>query len=199
MKLFPLVTCIFPCFASTQALGKGTQFTINFAGRGCPIGSVSATMSPDAEFMTFGFDKMHAYTGPGYDPTVRSQNCSVHFIISLPNSHIQYAFAENTYHGYERLDQNITLTLLSTFYRSDDAGRSTTTSVVIQGSGSGQVFSRTVAVPESEYLWSKCGTNSTLWTLNERASLTSRGRNVEGRFGGDDTDAVSLIRRLRLL
>ncbi|KAK4172563.1 hypothetical protein QBC36DRAFT_390326 [Triangularia setosa] len=197
MKLVTI--SIFPLLASSQSVGQGTKFTFSAAGRGCPQGSmsVSASMSPSAEIMTFGFDKLHAFIGPGYEVTSKTQNCGIHLNMNLPNSHTQYALAENTYHGYERLDKNITLSLLSTFYSSDNAAQSTTTEVFIGGSGVGQVFTKTVEVPETEYVWSKCGRNSTLWNLNERVSLTSRARNIEGRFDGED--GVPLTRQLRFI
>ncbi|KAK4666525.1 hypothetical protein QC763_301020 [Podospora pseudopauciseta] len=197
MKLIPLI--LPSCLASAQALGQRLNFTVDATGRGCPPGSVSAAISPDAQVVTFGFDKLQAYIGPGYDLAARTSNCGVHITINRPNSHMQYAVVENTYHGYEHLDKSITLTLLSTLYRSDNAGQVMTTSAAIPGSGVGQTFTRTVAVPETEYLWSTCGSNSTRWMLSERISLTSRERGVEGKFRDEDEGVVPLTRQLRLL
>ncbi|KAK0736182.1 hypothetical protein B0T21DRAFT_176091 [Apiosordaria backusii] len=150
---------VFPLFASAQSLGGGTRFSISHSGRGCPVGSmsVSASMSPDREIMTLSFDKMQAFIGPGYDATSKTQNCGINLTMELPNDSTQYTLVENTYHGYERLEKGITATLLSTLYRSENATASITTQASVEGSSVGQVFTRTVVVPESQYVWSRCG------------------------------------------
>ncbi|KAK4197969.1 hypothetical protein QBC40DRAFT_341589 [Triangularia verruculosa] len=196
MKLFPSLTL--PLLASSQSLGEGTTFTMSAAGRGClDKSSVSASMSRDGQRMTVTLHELNAYTGPGYAVSDKTQNCGLHLVFQPPNNNTQFALVENTYHGYTRLEPNITLALYSTFYPSYDASASTTTSISIEGSGAGQVFTRSVVVPESQYKWSRCGGPQGIWNLNERASLTSRVRDAEGRYGAEE--GGPLTRQVRFI
>lgn len=48
------------------------------SGNGCPQGSVTTTLSPDKEVVTFGFDSFQTYIGPGTTVQDRTKNCQLH-------------------------------------------------------------------------------------------------------------------------
>ena len=50
---------------------------INFAGSGCPAGSVSTNVAPDAKAFTLLFDQYIAEGGPGVPASSTRKNCQV--------------------------------------------------------------------------------------------------------------------------
>ncbi|KAI1109490.1 hypothetical protein F5Y14DRAFT_455928, partial [Nemania sp. NC0429] len=58
--------------------------SVSASGNGCPQGSVTTTLSPDREVVTFGFDKFQTYIGPGTVPADRTKNCQLHLNLKYP-------------------------------------------------------------------------------------------------------------------
>jgi hypothetical protein len=74
------------------------------------------------QVITYGFDQFQTYIGPGTKPADHSKNCQLHLNLKYPGG-FQYAVVDATYHGFARLDAGVTGTFLTTYYFSQDAGK----------------------------------------------------------------------------
>ncbi|CBY02373.1 hypothetical protein IAQ61_006960 [Plenodomus lingam] len=167
-----------------------SQITIldtSYSGNGCPQGSVSTSSSPDKTVITYGFDQFQTYIGPGTVPADRSKNCQIHLNLKYPGG-FQYAVVDATYHGFARLDEGVTGTFITTYYFSQDAGKTQTTRMTAVGSPAlalGQVYTKQDTVETTATIWSPCGTTGIL-NINNRISLTSKAASQAGEMSNDD-------------
>ncbi|CRK39464.1 hypothetical protein BN1708_001671, partial [Verticillium longisporum] len=158
-----------------------------FSGSGCPQGSVSTTISPDRTVITFGFDRFQTYIGPGIPFAERTKNCNLHLNLRYPSG-FQFAVVESTYHGFAQLDQGVSGTFFSTYFFSQDAGATTTTSTSIEGGGiwkDGQVYTKQDVIPTAALIWAQCGASGIL-NVNNRINLVSRVPSAYGSITDDD-------------
>jgi hypothetical protein len=82
----------------------------------------------------------------------------------------------------------VTGTFLSTYYFSQDASATVTTSTTIAGGGvwaTGQVYTKADQVPTASYIFSPCGANGIL-NVNNRIALTSTNSSASGSVTDDD-------------
>jgi hypothetical protein len=110
-----------------------------YSGSGCPQGSVSTSTSDDKtvsaivhpitqpptnpkQVITWGFDSFQTYIGPDIKASEKSKNCQLHLNLAYPGG-FQYAVVDATYHGWARLDEGVTGSFITTYYFSQDAGK----------------------------------------------------------------------------
>jgi hypothetical protein len=79
-----------------------------------------------SQVITYGFDQFQTYIGPGTAPSDRSKNCQLHLNLKYPGG-FQYAVLDATYHGWARLDEGVTGSFITTYYFSQDAGKTVCT------------------------------------------------------------------------
>lgn len=179
--------------AATLAVAQGpdrdsiTIGSVSFSGNGCPQNSVSTSISPDRQVITFGFDQFQAYIGPGTSVQDRSKNCQLHLNLKYPPGW-SFAVVESTYHGFAQLDSGVTAAFLSTYYYSQDASNTVTTRTTLTGGGiwaDGQVYTKNDVVPSSSVIKAPCGTTAIL-NINNRISLTSSNSRAGGMISDDD-------------
>lgn len=159
----------------------------SFSGSGCPQGSVSTNISPDKTVITFGFDRFQTYIGPGTHRSDWTKNCQLHLTLAYPGG-FQFSVLESTYHGYAQLEEGVTGTFFSTYYFSQDAYATTTTSTSITGGPlweNGQVYTKTDQIPTASYIYSPCGSSGIL-NINNRIALTSTNSSASGTLTDDD-------------
>jgi hypothetical protein len=72
--------------------------------------------------ITYGFDQFQTYIGPGLPASDKSKNCQLHLNLVYPGG-FQYAVVDATYHGWARLDEGVTGSFITTYYFSQDAGK----------------------------------------------------------------------------
>ncbi|CAK7229621.1 hypothetical protein SCUCBS95973_007285 [Sporothrix curviconia] len=161
--------------------------SVAFSGSGCPQGSVSTTISPDATVVTFGFDNFQTFIGPGYDLGDKTKNCQLHLNLKYPGG-FQFAVLDSTYHGFAQLDPGVTGTFYSTYYFSQDASATTTTQTSISGGGAwaaGQVYTKNDQVPTASVIYAPCGASGIL-NINNRIALASTNKTAQGQVTDDD-------------
>ena len=92
-----------------------------------------------------------------------------------------------TYHGYVRLDPGVTANFISSYYFSQDAGRTAMTRTSLSGPNyaNGQAYTKQDNIENSSIVWSPCGANGLL-NINSRIALTSRDPQAAGEFSNDD-------------
>jgi len=148
---------------------------------------VSTSTSPDKTVITYGFDAFQTYIGPGTVPADRSKNCALHLNLQYPGG-FQYAVVDATYHGWARLDSGVTGTFLTSYFFSQDAAKTSTTRMSVNGGNgleNGQVYTKQDKVETTSIVWSPCGTTGIL-NINNRISLTSSKSTAAGELSNDD-------------
>ncbi|KAI4644414.1 hypothetical protein J4E93_006316 [Alternaria ventricosa] len=193
-----IAALLLPVLAAANPLPQTTsedappaeQITIvdtSYSGNGCPQGSVSTSTSTDKTVITYGFDQFQTYIGPGTVPADRSKNCQLHLNLKYPGG-FQYAVVDATYHGWARLDEGVTGSFITTYYFSQDAGKTQTTRMSAVGGGAlltGQVYTKQDSVETTATIWSPCGQNGIL-NINNRISLTNKKADQAGEMSNDD-------------
>ena len=74
------------------------------------------------QVVTYGFDKFQTYIGPGTVQADRSKACQLHLNLKYPGG-FQYSVVDATYHGWARLDKGVTGQFITSYYFSQDAGK----------------------------------------------------------------------------
>ena len=174
-----------------------TIASINVEGTGCPQGTISTAFSADRTTITFGFDDFHPYIGPGISHADKTKTCNMTLTLSHPLGY-NFGILDTVYHGFARLDANLTATLWSSYtIARDGAGNDTLqTKANIAGELVG-VFTRTEAVTEESELASRCGRDKSQLQVTTRATLTSSSSSTSG--GWDEEPPFSLmVQQIRL-
>jgi len=173
---------------------KEIQFTTaKTSGAGCPQGSVTTTFSPDMTVVTFGFDGFQTYIGPGYTRSDSNKNCQLHLNLKYPGGY-QFAVFSSVYHGYAQLDAKVTGQFSSTYFFSQDASATRTTTTSIVGGGvwaQGSVYTKEDVVPTTSYIWSPCGGTGIL-NINNRIILSTT--DDTGKASGEVTNDDATIK-----
>ncbi|KAH7091303.1 hypothetical protein FB567DRAFT_490145 [Paraphoma chrysanthemicola] len=185
--LLPVLAAALPQSGNAPGVDQITIVDTTYSGNGCPQGSVSTSASEDKTVITYGFDQFQTYIGPGTTPADRSKNCQLHLNLKYPGG-FQYAVVEATYHGWARLDEGVTGSFITTYYFSQDAGKTQTTRSSFTGGGpllNGQVYTKQDSVETTATIWSPCGSNGIL-NINNRIALTSKVTNAAGELSNDD-------------
>ncbi|KAH6635799.1 hypothetical protein F5144DRAFT_565463 [Chaetomium tenue] len=183
--------------AALPQLDNITIASISAEGTGCPQGTISTALSADRTTITFGFDEFHPYIGPGISPADKTKTCNIALTLSHPPEY-GFEIVDTVYHGFARLDANLTAALRSSYtVTSDGAGNGTLqTKANIDGELVG-VFTRTETVTEESGLASMCGRDKSQLQIATRATLTSRSSSTSG--GWDDEPPFSLmVQQIRL-
>lgn len=137
----------------TEAAEVPGQVTIEktgYSGNGCPQGTVSTLLSPDKSVVTFGFDSFQATIGPDAPAADKQKNCQLHLGLRYPQG-FQVSVMTATYHGYVRLDPGVTANFISSYYFSQDAGRSGNFRTTLTGPEyqSGKTYTYDIPFPTS--------------------------------------------------
>jgi len=170
------------------APGQVTIEKTGYSGNGCPQGSVSTLLSPDKSVVTFGFDSFQAVLGNGASPNDKQKNCQLHLGLHYPQG-FQVSVMSATYHGYVRLDPGVNANFISTYYFSQNAGRSGNFRTVLGGPEyvNGKTYTKQDQLTTSSLVWSPCGADGIL-NVNSRIALTAppNNRGASGEVSNDD-------------
>jgi len=190
IALFVVSVAAIPLDAATDDLqappGQVTIEKTGYSGNGCPQGSVSTLLSPDKSVVTFGFDSFQATIGPRNNPNDKQKNCQLHLGLRYPSG-FQVSVMSATYHGYVRLDPGVSGNFISSYYFSQDAGRTASTRTTLSGPAyvNGQTYTKQDNIQTASMVWSPCGANGLL-NINNRIALTSQNPQGAGEISNDD-------------
>lgn len=199
--LLPVLAAAVPLELMDEAVAPSADITIvsaSTSGSGCPSGTVSTDLSPDKTVITFGFDAFQTFIGPEFSIRDRSKNCQLHLNLQYPGG-FTFSVVESTYHGFAYLEEGVTGSFYSTYYFSQDAGKTTTTKTSIEGGGEwalGQVYTKSDKVPTTGLIWAPCGASGIL-NINNRIGLSSTNKTSEGMLTDDDA-TVAFTQQLHL-
>lgn len=146
---------------------------IIYAGSGCPAGTVSELLAPDAKAFTLLFDSYLAEAGPGIALSKSRANCQIAVDLRFPQGY-SFSLFDVDYRGYANLERGTTGLQKTTYYF---AGQSQAPSLqsLFRGPYDNDYHVRdTLAL--SAVAWSPCGMTRAL-NLNTQVRVAApRGR-----------------------
>jgi len=162
--------------------------SVTNSGNGCPQGSINFAIAPNRTLLTYGFDNMFVYIGPGVEPSYKMKNCQIHTSLESRSQVASFAVATVAYRGLAILDPGVNLTVLGTWFLPDTTLSkqfSYTLNDTDQYEGNVLTFRADTNVPLEERVWTPCGDVGT-FTLNVRARLQSANVTGSGEIMNDD-------------
>ena len=128
--------------------------SVNYAGTGCPAGSVAGTLASDGSFINVAFDKYTAQIkGTTSNPGDTRKNCQLTFVLQYPPGWSVTVF-DASYYGYVKLDKKVTATQQSTYRWG---GQSPTASFYSTWTGAvDKDYTFTDSLVTAAYVWSSC-------------------------------------------
>lgn len=87
----------------------------NMNGSGCPMGTASATLSPDSSTLSILFDSFQVEAGPGVGKTIGQKSCNIAVPIQVPNGY-SFSIIAVDYRGFVSLPQRATAQLRSEYF-----------------------------------------------------------------------------------
>ncbi|KAK3349870.1 hypothetical protein B0T25DRAFT_250614 [Lasiosphaeria hispida] len=164
-------------------------------GNGCPLGSISTSISPDGTTLTFGFDEFKAYYGPGYTPADKSKQCTIAMAVSYRSGQ-PFELLGATYRGPAQLGSGVTGTIYSSYVLTPASDAVASTQVNSTGPFMG-VYTKSDTIAKSSRMLAPCQGTQVQLQINTRVSVTSRNASFSGGF--DDEAPFSLgIHQLHL-
>jgi hypothetical protein len=166
---------------SVQGLASGSPDyvrvrSINYAGSGCPAGTVAENISPDYKAFTLEFDSFIAETGPRQPLSASRKNCSIALSIDHPDGW-QYTIFSVDYAGYISLDSGVQAMQKSLYYFQ---GQSATANLQTTFYGpTDRDYQIRDFLGITEQVWSPCGAKRAL-ILNAQV-IANNYRNPSGR------------------
>jgi hypothetical protein len=156
--------------------------SIAYAGSGCPAGSVSESVAPDAKAFTLLFDSYVAEAGPGVLLKEGRKNCQIAVDLRFPQGW-SYSVIDVDYRGFVQLDPGTTgLQKTNYYFQGQSFGPS------LQSSFRGPV-AKDYHIRDSlgidAVVWSPCGMTRAL-NLNTQVRVTASG----GRRALMTTDSI---------
>lgn len=149
------------------------------AGSGCPIGSVSATLSPDKKSLSILFDEYLVEAGPSVGKKMARKNCQLAIPVHVPNG-FSVSLIGVDYRGYHYLPRRAQAVFTAEYFFAGIRGSRYTKR--FRGSMDDEyTLTNTLAVMAQT--WSKCGED-----VNLRIATAMRVRNTDRR-----DDAMSTV------
>jgi len=161
--------------------------SVTNSGNGCPQGSVNPDIAPNRTLLTFGFDYMRVYIGPGLAPSYKTKNCVVHTSLESRSQAASFAVATVTYKLLARLNPGINLTVYGAWLLQDTTTLRSFSYTVNNTDWTKDYilsFRADTNVPPDERFGTPCGDVGT-FTLNMRGTLQSANAIAWGRILND--------------
>ena len=92
---------------------------VEYAGTGCPAGSVSSQLGDNATVVNLSFDNYVASAGPGTKPADHRKNCNVNLKLHFPQGY-SYTVATTDFRGYVDLDRTCSAQLGADYWFSGE-------------------------------------------------------------------------------
>lgn len=188
-KKLAMVGSAFAMLAASSAFAQSPDYvrvrSINFAGSGCPAGSVATNVSPDRQAFTLLFDSYIAEVGPGISAREKRKNCVVNVDLDFPQGWSYTVFTVD-YRGFVDLANGHVGTQQTSYYFQ---GSSSTARLAtnIRGPVSRDYQIRDTLGVSAE-VWSPCGARRALNMNTEVRIDNSRNSRGQGLMTIDSID-----------
>jgi hypothetical protein len=158
-------------FAHAQVPTNQIQLgTPSYNGTGCPLGTVSATLSPDAQSLSILFGAFQAEAGGTSGKTVDRKACQVAVPVRVPQGY-SVSVIKIDYRGYKRLPYNASGTFDVEYFFAGRNGPAYHKNFVGAEDGNFTLNNTLVATAN---VWSDCGADVNLRTNTSIAVQTNQ-------------------------
>ncbi|KAF8464688.1 hypothetical protein BDZ91DRAFT_628573, partial [Kalaharituber pfeilii] len=133
--------------------------SIEYAGTGCPAGSVAAVLAVDGSNVAIAFDAYVASVGPGIAITENRKNCLININLVYPQGW-SYTIHDTDYRGFVSLDDKVTALQKSTYFFTGE-----TDQMEAWSSWTGPIeldYKFTDTIEKAAIVWSSCDAKTTL-------------------------------------
>lgn len=186
--------------ASSAMVGTAMAFDPNdiqlgepaFAGSGCPIGSASVVLSPDAKELSILFDNYLVEAGGSTGRSIDRKNCTIAVPVHIPQG-FSVSLIKVDYRGFNSLPAGAMSKFQASYFFAGSAGP-TQTKTFTAGTEGDYLLTSNLSV--GAVTWSRCGDDV---TLRAATSLYVRNTNhaIEALSTVDSADISSgLVYRL---
>ena len=124
-----------------------------FAGTGCPWGSASVALSPDAQELSILFDNYAVDAGGSTGRTIARKNCTIAIPVHVPQGY-SVSLIKVDYRGFNSLPAGAYSKFDASYFFAGSAGP--TQSKTFYGSTEGE-YLLTSNLLLSDMVWSRCG------------------------------------------
>lgn len=175
--------------AASSAFAAGPDYvrvrSINFAGSGCPGGSVATNVSPDRQAFTLLFDQYIAEVGPGVSAREKRKNCVVNIDLDFPQGWTYTLFTVD-YRGYLDLAHSMVGTQQTSYYFQGSSATARLASNISGPVARDYQIRDNLAV--TSLVWSPCGASRSLNMNTEVRIDNSRNSRGQGIMTLDSID-----------
>jgi hypothetical protein len=168
---------------------------VTSAGNGCPSNTITTSLSPNKTLLTYAFDSMSVYIGPGVSSAEKLKNCQLRTSLESRSQAASFAVATVTYKMLAILDHGVNLTVYGTWLLSDAASArsfSYTVNNTDQKEDSLLRFRGDMTVPPEGRVWTPCR-DVGIFTMNFRVRLESANATGSGQIMNEDSIQNGLI------
>lgn len=144
--------------------------SIAYAGSGCPAGTVSESVAPDAKAFTLLFDSYVAEGGPGILLKESRKNCQIAVDLRFPQGW-SYTIFDVDYRGYVRIDRGASGLQKSSYYFQGQSLGASLQSTFVGPVDKDYHFRDTLGL--DALVWSPCGMSRAL-NINTQVRVTTR-------------------------
>ena len=170
-----------PAFASND-ISLGTP---GYGGTGCPAGSVSATLSPDAKSLSLLFDQYQVSVGGSTGKSFDRKSCNIAIPVHVPQG-MSVAVMKIDYRGFNRLPENASSQFNVEYFFAGTRGPAFQRS--FRGVVDEDYLINNELVAES-MVWSGCGADVNLRTNSSMKIKTVANREAISSIDSQDVNA----------
>lgn len=155
-----------------------------YGGNGCPAGTASVTLSPDAKQLSIIFDQFIAEAGPSVGKTLDRKSCNIAIPVHIPSG-FSVSVISVDYRGYAALPRGATGQIRAEYFFAGMRGPIFTKNLAGLYN-TDYIFSNTLGVAAN--VWSPCGVDT---NLRVNASTNVMNRTYEDALVTVDSADVS--------
>ncbi len=160
--------------------------TPTYAGTGCPLGTVSAQLSPDAQSLSILFGGFQAEAGGFSGKTVDRKACNIAIPVAVPGGY-SVSVIKIDYRGYNRLPLNASSSFEVEYFFAGQNGPAYRKNFVGATDGN---FTLNNTLMATANVWSPCGEDVNLRT-NTSIAVQTNGMNEQAMMTLDSADISS--------
>ncbi len=157
-----------------------------YGGSGCPAGSVSTTLSPDAKSLSLLFDQYEVSAGGTTGRSFDRKSCNVAIPVSVPNGY-SVAILAIDYRGFNRLPRRATSQFNVEYFFA--GGRGPAFRRTFYGELDSDYTITNELVAES-LVWSACGADVNLRTNTSMRIQTANNAEAQATVDSEDINAA---------
>lgn len=176
-----------PAMAKAQVPVNQIQLGVpSYMGTGCPLGTVSATLSPDAQSLSIMFGSFQAIAGGSSGLTVDRKACNIAIPVRVPQGY-SVSVMKIDYRGYRRLPMYGSATFDVEYYFAGQNGPAYHKNFTGAEDGNFTLNNQLVATSQ---VWSDCGADVNLRT-NTSIAVQTNSFNEQAQMTLDSADITS--------